>query len=135
MGRRAGRADRGRVLDLTWAQVVVVVLGELLAQANELCQLTGLRGFEKMRPAALSGGMRQRASLARALVAREVGEVLVELVLGLIAEQDPARLHQSGRALDLRLFRDQRDLAAAAQEVLVEVADRHHGCGVAQVAA
>ena len=39
-----------------------------VARAMELLEMVGLKGFEDKRPSELSGGMRQRASLCRAIV-------------------------------------------------------------------
>ncbi|UUZ87002.1 ABC transporter ATP-binding protein [Paenibacillus sp. P26] len=44
------------------------LLGQLAGEVDKFIELVGLKGFEKVYPHMLSGGMAQRAALARALV-------------------------------------------------------------------
>jgi NitT/TauT family transport system ATP-binding protein len=55
---------------LLQAEIRHMEKGEAAARADELIEMTGLRGFEDALPHELSGGMQQRVALCRALLHR-----------------------------------------------------------------
>ncbi|MGB0660829.1 MAG: ABC transporter ATP-binding protein [Mangrovicoccus sp.] len=94
-------------------------------RARELLALVGLEGFEDKRPSELSGGMRQRASLCRALVHRPEVLILDEPFGALDAFtredlwQTMARLRGEENFTAVLITHDLRESVFLADEIVV----------------
>ena len=95
------------------------------ARARELLALVGLEGFEDKRPSELSGGMRQRASLCRAIVHKPDVLILDEPfgALDAFTREDLWQTMHSLRAQEpftaLLITHDLRESIFLADEVIV----------------
>lgn len=99
-----------------------------LAKAQELIDFMGLRGFENRLPQQLSGGMRQRVSLARALI-KDPAILLMDEPFGaldaqtkIVMQQEVQRLFLETRKTVLFVTHSIEESILLADEVVVMTA-------------